>query len=176
VTKHVIIEGPDGAGKSTLVSDVLSQLGFRQAPRASSSLGGPVANLAAWTVDDINAMTGRWESHVYDRHPVISEPVYGPVVRGLARPGFDSVPWLQTRRLAMYGRTRVVWCMPPMVEVVRNVRASMDNQMDGVVAGIEQIYHAYEIAAKRWGGMAIRYDYTQDTLGDVLDWIKRECE
>src|SRR3954452_1694073 len=111
--RHVIVEGPDGAGKTTLV-DSLVQAGYARGNKASTSKGGPVDNLAEWGETEEAIMTASKVSMVYDRHPVISEPIYGRTIRDASAAGYDNWQWLIKRRMFLYDHTMVVWCVPPL--------------------------------------------------------------
>lgn len=159
--RHIIVEGPDGSGKSSLITHLTESLGLDIHERASTSRGGPVDRLAEWVERDIHSYAGVWRPFIYDRHPVISEPIYGRVVRNDLAPRFEFPGWLIGCRLQMYSKTIVVFCMPPLDVVQANVQATRDSQMPGVLDRIRDVYLAYNKAIELWGGLKYTYDYTQ---------------
>lgn len=149
---NVILEGPDGGGKTTLIRHFL-QKGMRQHPRASHSTGGPVPALDTWVTNHSNPGTG-W---VFDRHPLISEPIYGPICRGKVPGQFNDLRWVEeeTRRCA--ADNVLVLCLPP--QAIARENAGKDGQMVGVLDHYDEIYNAY--LRLWWPGVIIRYDYTR---------------
>jgi len=164
--RHVILEGPDGGGKSRLAEAILATYPAVMHAKASHSTRGPVRNLAAWVRDDIDKMATFETLNVYDRHPIISEPIYGWLCRGNPQPGFlgrldgtsSGNPWLSTQRLSLYEHALVVWCIPTLEQCMAAVDPERD--MPGVVDNIEKIHEWYLLMMRAWGGPSIRYDFT----------------
>lgn len=166
--RHVIIEGPDGAGKTTLLGTVQSH-GFAPHPRASHSVKGPQTNLANWVMDDLCTLAEQ-PPQVYDRHPVISEPIYGPICRGTVPDMFGKPDWLGTMRGWLSNHAVLVLCIPPLPHVRRNVGRA--DQMRGVVEHIEEIWWAYNDVVNAWPGKVVFYDYTSDLVSTTIEQIK----
>lgn len=164
--RHLILEGPDGGGKTRLAEAILSKFPqLTMGKKASTSLKGPIHNLAAWTTTQFQVMDTALTPMVYDRHPVISEPIYGPIARGKAQPGFGPSrpnPWLSTARLNLYSRSFVIWCIPTLEQVHKAVADSRD--MPGVTENISAIYAAYLHEMVQWGGPGIRYDFSSYSM------------
>lgn len=88
MAKLVIVEGPDGAGKSTLIQNLVALGGFVSAhtggpPRDKQDLEDKLAKVAA----SLNAAGP--DTLVLDRHPAVSDPIYSKVTgsRSFATPG-----------------------------------------------------------------------------------------
>lgn len=155
----IILEGPDGAGKTTLRDRMIRDIGVEPGPRASTSLGGPVPDLLNWVEEDQEQWLGSAMVRLYDRYPLISEQVYGPVLRDAPQYPFGSA--IGKRHMdKMMGDSLVIWCMPPLETVVSNIAADEDGQMPGVRENITDIYTAYEAVMNAYTGKALRYDYT----------------
>lgn len=152
----IIVEGPDGGGKSTLVEDILSHFPkLARHPRASEGVDGPVPNLYEWAHDDVHS----WPSQplsVYDRHPLVSEYIYGPICREGMDKRFHTTPL--RRQLAR--RALVIVCLPPLGAVRASVSASRD--MPGVTTHIDAIWHSYASLRATWPVSTglLYYDYT----------------
>lgn len=153
----IIIEGPDGAGKTTLMKQLLERHPeYQHAPRACSSLGGPLygTDLAAYLVQ-----LGSLDSVIYDRHPSISGAVYDAV--------FSRYPDATVGRYlrgAFYWITenaRVIYCRPPMDVVAKSVLDSP--QMPGVTRNIYQIVDTYDSIMHNLVPHDV-YDWTTDDL------------
>lgn len=160
----IVVEGPDGAGKTTLIEQITQELEIPIAPRASASKEGPVIDLHGWTTRSLNQhIRGVVPLQIHDRYPLLSEPIYGPLVRGAMRPGFGT-PWFKDAWEAfIFLRPIVVFCLPPVDEVVANV-SKPPIQMDGVVMNIRAIYWQYYTLMQRLRGegkiTVMFWDYT----------------
>lgn len=170
--KHLIVEGVDGSGKTTLRDRLLERLtDFRPHPRASESIGGPVEHLDRWTQGNTMAM-GIYPPSVYDRHPIISEPIYGPICRHLLPGMFNQPTWVHMMRNRVADNSLVVFCNPPLDVVAANVMRSRDRQMPGVVDNIRELHAEYNASMNGWPGLQIRYDYTRMSLNTLIHYIK----
>lgn len=159
----IVFEGPDGAGKTTALTKLAEILDLPIHERASTSLGGPVDNIWDWAYGDVSTWMFQGLS-IYDRHPMISEPIYAPV-RGVV----PDMRFLNSEGGSLLGRMYdlglVVWCMPPIETVYDNVAFETD-QMDGVVANISKIYDQYRQVREMHAHMYRQpyffvYDYTK---------------
>lgn len=153
----VIIEGPDGAGKTKLLHQLLNKYReYQIAPRACSSLGGPLSGEGMIAYLDLY---GRLDGHIYDRHPAVSGAVYDAV---LSRTTPDNVGMrLQGTFHWILENTKVIYCRPPMDVVVKAVHSKP--QLDGVARNIYQIVDTYDSLMKNLICHE-RYDWTQDDL------------
>lgn len=164
--RHIIVEGPDGGGKTTLINQLRHEHfpnRFAMHPRASDSIMGPVPLLANWVTDDL-AMLDKPETppSIYDRHPIISEPIYGPICRGTVPDMFRKGWWVNLMMEDLAQRAILVLCMPPFQTVRRNV-AKPGSQMAGVADNIAHIYDMYERIHLRWPGLVMTYDHTRSS-------------
>lgn len=166
--RSIIVEGMDGSGKDTLIEKLLISLPKHHLhERASTSLGGPVDGLAEWVRKDAHHITTSDIPHIYNRHPLISEPIYAPYRpdRPLS-PGFENAAWVDAYRRIVGSAAVVVICQPPWSVVKTNLDASADGHMPGVVDNAPKLYEAY--GSLVWSGRSIRYNYTADPYSSLL--------
>ncbi len=169
--RHIIVDGPDGAGKDNLIRDLVNHLGLPLHPRFVQSTGGPPTNLDELVERDVST-PAFWDQHhtwIYNRHPVISEPIYGPIVRGQAIGSFALPSWLDRMRRRIAERCVVVFCIPPWSEVHNNIVNPADGieHMAGVEANAHAIYRAYVDTHTQWRGPFITHDYTRNPPGSA---------
>jgi hypothetical protein len=164
----------DGTGKDGLINELMIQFSpqFQVHERASTSLGGPVANLADWVVADMHNMPTN-PPYIYNRHPLISEPIYAP--RRKINPGLRGVwrnpPWIDTYLRFAAQHCVLVICQPPFATVADNLlRSGADAHMPGVFEAAEELYKEYETFV--WHGATIRYSYLRDSKESVARTIQ----
>lgn len=134
----IIVEGPDGAGKTTLIRH-FTEDGIPIAPRVVSKDTKAMTNLQDW-VD--NNLDEGFQGVIYDRYRLISEPIYGTILRDHPEPGFADLKWLGPRLRRFYElEPIIIYCLPPLDVVVENIKNDPDNQV--VLPYIRRIYSAY---------------------------------
>lgn len=170
--RHVIIEGCDGSGKDTLIESLVPLFpGHVLHKRASTSLGGPVPDLAAWASHDVRTMPVQPPS-LYNRHPMVSENIYAKHRRTgrVQEPEWRSLTWLNALRQSASQHAVLVICDPGFQRVRRTVEAQgRGAHMPGVFDNLESIYLSY--AFFNWPGKVFRYNYmntTPDALANNL--------
>lgn len=165
----IILEGMDNTGKTTL-GNFLSQktnLELIHSPGAHQ-IGEQVYK---WMSDCFDRdIKGR--SIIYDRFPLISEEVYGKVLRGGNL--FESSPEGRfSYTLLQDIDPLIIYCEPPSNRV--NLWGQRD-QMDGVKDNWELLLDSYREFFKenKWGfSNIIQYDYTQNNFEEIL--FKLSC-
>lgn len=172
--KHIIVEGMDGSGKDTLINQLTEHFPTHALhERASTSLGGPVANLVDWTVWDVETMALQPAS-IYNRHPLVSEPIYAD--RRLGNPGLKP-PWTMDAWLNDYRRMAsdhcvLVICQPPYHVVSGNLeRSGPEAHLAGVYQNRLDLFTDYALLV--WPGPSIRYNYTTSNAQDLANIIRK---
>lgn len=162
----VIVEGCDGSGKTTLIRRLCKELEVDIMPRACTSDKGPIDNLRAWVERDLQSGM-QPGSGLYDRHPLISELIYGPLVRGQLPDDFDQ--WWLTAMLAKLDRLEplIIFCIPPWPAVESNVEhthGTTTPHLRGVLRNLRKIYDLYRVRA------AVNFSLTPDNRTRTLVW------
>lgn len=135
----IIVEGPDGAGKTTLINRLSEYLKLPISPRVVSKQAEAMVDMKQWV--DNNLAAGK-QNMLFDRHRLISDPIYSTVLRRHNSPGFEDIHWMMPRVNALYRmKPAIVYCLPPLEVVMANVKDDPDNVV--VAATIEQVYGAY---------------------------------
>lgn len=180
--RHLIIEGPDGAGKDTMIRRLQSTRWgkrFKVHPRASDSKEGPLTNLDYWVNVNTaelrsNPSAGPW---MFNRHPLISELIYHDLRQ--VNPGLKgsfTVPyWVDTMKSLVAENCVLLLILPPL-RVVQTILDSekASDQMPGVLDNIEEIYRRYTEVT--WPGTMIRYDRTANNPVSLMLNLKNVME
>lgn len=163
----IVVEGMDNTGKTTLVSQLREKYLF---PVLVSSRYYETENRTEKWVRWIYKMMelSRDEHIIFDRFPLISEHVYGPILRGknvlAEHPAWPDL-------LGKFGGLEplIIYCRPPM-EHVLNWRERP--QMGGVKEQSEKLLKAYDEAMRFF--WPTHYDYTHPlALSNVYHTIDR---
>lgn len=154
----IIVEGPDGAGKSTLVRELIENLQLEEGHRATSDRDKlyEVTRQDTYTAlaTEVIGNCQLGPAKIWDRL-FFSEMVYAPVVGRDCE--FSSDEQVFVRRIMSALACPIIICLPPWDVVKENVEAS--KQMDGVEENLTHIYGTYRTIAS---GMpwVMFYDYT----------------
>lgn len=156
----IVVEGPDGAGKTTLIEALMEEFDLPVAPRVVSKDTVAMVDLKDW-VD--NNLDEGFQPMIFDRYRLISETIYGPILRTGAQPGFADMKWLGPRLRRFYElEPIIIYCLPPLEVVMANVNQGDDNFV--VQDKIEAIYSAYVAKASMdltlAPGPVMVWDYT----------------
>ena len=166
--KAIIIEGPDGSGKTQLATDLCEEFSreYRRPPaEALSSTTGPADWLPEWWNGQLALNPSALARGVYDRCFYISDPIYQQAQAN--RPLLIEGKAL-ARGLANLWTVEpiIVFCLPPFEVQLANVKQSGRERLDGVDdKDLEKINNAYWAYSELWfqalGGDVMRYDYTE---------------
>jgi ABC-type cobalamin/Fe3+-siderophores transport system ATPase subunit len=141
----IVVEGPDGAGKTTLIKALVEYWQLPIAPRVVQKDTTTTINIAHWVENNVRQ---GWQPLIFDRHRLISEPIYGPILRGHQDPHFTHLPWMRTQLGRFYeSQPLVIYCLPPLWVVVNNCKNDETNDNSAVLEKIEAIYMAYTARA-----------------------------
>lgn len=161
----IVVEGPDGSGKTTLLTKIKEETGLDIAPRVVSKDTEAMVDLTAWVEENVER---GWHPTLYDRHRLISEPIYGPAVRQSLEPGFDDPYWFHTMLQRFYhSQPLIIFCLPPLEVVQANIFGDPDNIV--VADKIRQIWAGYfnlmcthfALSSPQHHPVVIHYDFTE---------------
>jgi hypothetical protein len=140
-----------------------------------------MVDLKRWTEENVKK---GWQNTIFDRHRLISEPIYGPILRDHSEPGFDDLHWFHSWLDEFYRlRPVLIYCLPPFEAVWRNVVGDEDNLVVRERATIRAIYGAYLNKAVTDHVLERKnvwiYDYTDpqfDPRSLIIHTIQRRVE
>ena len=145
----IIIEGMDNSGKTTLAKTLASHYNW---PLEHSP--GYCSKMVDWAKSTLLIQGHR----IYDRHPCISEQVYGPILRD--KDEFKTPEGGKVMKLFIKKSPLIIFCKPPDSVIVDD----MGDQMKGVKYNSFNLIMAYNrlmAYLKYWGLLVYDYDYTE---------------
>jgi len=164
----VIVEGVDGAGKTTLINKLQKDLNLITIKSPRPKNYHDCKDLLARTM-----LLSEGTNLICDRIGIISEPIYGPICRNTL--GFP--PKAETEQILFKLNPIIIHCNPPIHAVLENVK--VEKQMEGVNENLIKIHQAYN----EWMGQlaqqtlfVLEYDYTKHSYQDLLDEIRQQLD
>lgn len=152
--RSIIVEGMDNTGKTTLIAKLKSAL-----PKCyvvTSSPGPNETNMGRWIMEQ----GGNVNPCIYDRHPIVSEEIYGRRIRGYSkiRNSFSGL----LRYLLAEQQPIFIYCNIPASKIISNFGDRP--QMEGVEKNIKDLCLAYDSYFTILGGFidCIHYNWETD--------------
>lgn len=179
----IIVEGPDGAGKTTLIQTLVEATGLPVAPRVVSKDTEAMTDLVKWTEENV---AKGFQATIFDRHRLFSEPIYGPVLRSTLTPEFSDPEWFYAQLSQLYDSDPfIIYCLPPFHTVLSNVLGSEDNKVfHGDLQAIQAIWGGYlnkAVTESTFRTRTFMYDYTDHedvhlVLPHIISRIKEQLK
>jgi hypothetical protein len=171
----MIVEGPDGAGKTYLAGQLAQHYGLeycRPPKEALSSTHGPLGPiLYEWWDEQLALPQSELATKIYDRCFYISDPIYQLAVpqRHLILEPFEMV-----RGISRLWNIEpfLIFCLPPWDIQLSNVMAHERERLLGVpVETLLKVNNAYWSCYGMWTQAlydnVVKYDYTEEDA-----WLK----
>lgn len=168
----IVVEGPDGAGKSTLCKALGKHFDLEVvSPQKNGRMPEvPVRNRVYRALG--KAVQGRHPAKIYDRF-YWSELVYGGILRGEVAFTFFEQKYVEDVLWVM--QVPHILCMPGLLQVKANLAQDPDStawllqkrpthSLDDVIT---LLYHQYATESNKMPNK-IEYDYTEDSVDQVV--------
>lgn len=161
--KIVILEGPDGGGKSWLATQLHDVYGYRIVKTGPPALDGDVTAAYLAALHEALQRPGRV---VFDRLHT-GESIYGPLLRGVDRMGADGL--MRIELVINFTGVKLIIVCPPWEALVAGWRAK--NDLLKTEDALRQVHDAYLGHAARLG--ITPYDWTaadaEERLKEMID-------
>lgn len=169
----VIVEGPDGAGKSTLINDLKDWFEAGGKPFEFTHHGAYKGEYQIWKhYFDSMLPAFAAESNVILDRSWIAEPIYGQVHRD----GLNRVADWQRRILmhvASSCRVSVIWCLPPLSKCLQAYRSRREREMLDNERQLEQVFWLYQQCIPKINLPGMTYDWTVNKSTEVFKYVSR---
>ena len=170
----IVVEGPDNSGKSTLISKLTQKLGLTLLDRPH----GPPKDASELRkrIKDLEPQYNNKKA-IIDRHPIIGESIYGPVLRNHNM--LTSIKDYEILRKTFWtSDIFIIYCRPPMDKIM-NMETHQVKDYDtpehlrALKKNVVSIIDAYDL--KMWLCQAHKYDYTKPgSLKNLLSIIRKD--
>lgn len=168
----IVVEGPDGGGKSTLVRILSSHLKVPIANKVVGSDTKPLTDLVKWTEDNVSR---GFQAMIFDRHRLISEPIYSPFRSYEPTAQFLDLGWVSDMTWNFYEAKPIIIYALPGIESVRTNVLDPTTENQFVAEWINHIYAGY--VAKASSDLTRPncrlYNYTTTRPDDIVGWVSR---
>lgn len=165
----IILEGPDGAGKTTLAETLRHRL--QQDKMTHVIKHGPYKGLVAEELCKIyfrsmsQALT--YDDHVIMDRSWLSEPIYGNAYRdGMCRVDMPRRRMLE--RVALSRGAVIVHCQPSFELCLQTFNSRRDDEYLDTSAQLRRVYDEYESLKLHTSLPVIHYDYQYDEVEALL--------
>ncbi len=172
----ILVEGPDGAGKTTLAKQIAAEfdIEYRRPPAAAlSSTDGPSEKLIDWWQGQLEDKTLR----VHDRTMYLSDVIYATVV-GDRTPLCSTLEYLQGMNV-LQTSWLTIFCLPDFKTIYDNVEAARKEGrhlkgLDGVK--VYNHWYLYQTMAYLWAQGAhpenvYVYNYPIEDGEGIFEWL-----
>lgn len=161
----IILEGPDGSGKTILAQKLVESFGFKREHEKQPKPSWTSEDLFSHYVTTLYKAQRSRQPVVLDRH-YLGETIYGPVMRDRSLITDNQVTLIE--RLVRAGGTRVVICLPHWDVVVKNWLNKRGADYVDKSERLHTIYKMYQVEAIDGHDQLLeRYDYTRDREFEV---------
>lgn len=158
MAKIVILEGPDGSGKTTLANKLHNTYNFNIVKTGPPA---PDSDTTVAYLDAIYAALSRPGHTVFDRLH-LGEKIYGPLLRGIDSMGTDGFAVIQ-RVIASHG-IRIVIACPPWETLIAGWQSK-----DDLLKTTTQLMHVYAAYLDNAVSLGLQvYDWTAPNASEVL--------
>lgn len=161
----VVVEGPDGSGKTTLVRAARNTSSNTISISRNPMYGNPETRLKAMFEFMYWASVYPPDHHlIVDRYPAISERVYGPILRN------ENLLDKHPLDFGMGKVDAIIYCRPRMGRIIANLPEN--EQLSGVNEKIHLIVEAYDAVINQFSEITQVFVYDYEAIKPNQVWSR----
>lgn len=173
----IIVEGPDNSGKSTLINQLIKDLGLTLAEQKVKGPTKSLLDITSRALDVLHqcSVIGP-DKAITDRFSLISEEIYGPICRGQNRWNEDRGIYLSLWNIVDSFNPIIIYCRPPLP-----VLLNMDNHqvkdydtkehLESIESNQVKLIEKYDLFFKFHPCRL--YDYTKEnSYNDLINYLR----
>lgn len=149
----IVVEGMDNTGKTTLVKKLAKEFDLKIV-KSPGPVDQGLENSLKWmrkTLENNDLQV------IYDRYPLISERIYGPIIR---KNDVLAPYWIKLVRKFLDREPILIYCRPPIDDILN---FGEREQMEGVVERAKELVELYDEYmkwfSKKMGTRLVVYNY-----------------
>lgn len=157
----IVLEGPDGGGKSTLAEKIKEYMGWREVIHD----GGPPKSLEE-VMERLHRVAVGRRAAVYDRVTLLCEQIYGPIVRRTRY--MEGEKQKQLVQVFLSHKPLIIYCRPPTEHLLDTEMAKKTYKNDAFMNSLRghrgEIIRAYDELMCQVSRYAVvmTYNYLED--------------
>ena len=163
----IIVEGVDNSGKTTLIHQIQSAVNLPSEHSPSKLIID--GHIEEWLLWIEWTLVSEAASYIFDRHPIISEPIYGPVLRNINL--LSTTDYLE--RL-LKTQPMIIFCDPPKHVILERPKEEMENVQENIPTLIIR-YRRFMTLLDKQGFFVLRYDYTKNRPDVIIRQVIRHA-
>lgn len=172
----IIVEGPDGSGKSTLVKALSEELNLSTAPIYATSRRKMAEQGVRRRVFEGFSALLQGRMFIHDRF-YYSELVYGSILRKSLEFSIAEMGWIEVTIMGF--QIPVIICLPPRDIVAENIEPIFSKSPDHIQGAwdnrkeIYDLYYRYAVRPPFYP-----YDYTSEhqAVEYLLEWLRPKLD
>lgn len=149
----IVVEGMDNTGKTTLVNKLAEEFDLKVV-KSPGPVDQGLENSLKWMQETLE---NKDLQVIYDRYPLISERIYGPIIR---KKDILAPYWDKLVRKFLLREPLLIYCRPPIKDILN---FGEREQMEGVIERAEELAELYDEYmkwfSKKMGTRFVVYNY-----------------
>lgn len=174
----IVVEGPDGSGKTTLAKHLCEKYDLEYTRyEGLSSTSGPDEGIWQWWQGHLMSSSTKHRRLVFDRCAFISELMYQPVSPGRPLVADEATMMQGINDLWGVEPLQLIFCLPPWETSERIIKSEGRDSLEGLTRdGLRKVHWAYHSLYALWNNSldvgVVAYDFTKhDEFSPAIEYV-----